>query len=94
MPNKIELISLLASVVIVVSMIPKNQLYLRVINAVGSALFIVYGVLLLIESRFSVGYSTTILNCFTLILSIYHSIKIVKTRRRGDDRDNETRTKG
>lgn len=76
----IEVVSLVAAVVIVVSLIPKNQLFLRAVNGVGSLLFIVYGVLLITETGYT-GYSTVALNSISLVLSVYHTTKLLKQRR-------------
>lgn len=77
----IEIINILACVVIVVAVIPKNQLFFRIVNGIGSMLLITYGSLLIVKTGGETGYSTVALNAFCLALSIYHTIRILKERK-------------
>ena len=90
MISGIELVSIAASILIILSAIPKTQLYLRILNGFGSILLVVYGLLLLIETDFSTGYSTMILNAITFSLSIYHIVRIIKARKKdGNPREDK-----
>lgn len=76
----IEIVNLIATVMIIIAAIPKNQLLFRILNGIGSILLVVYGALLVAETGYT-GYSTIVLNGVCLILSIYHTIRILKGRR-------------
>ena len=69
--NFTEIIGYLASVVILVSFIMKDIKKLRIINSVGCALFIVYGVLL-----FSIPLIIT--NAAIVLINIYYLFKAKK----------------
>lgn len=83
MISGIEYVSMAAGVVIIMSAIPKNQLHLRIMSAVGSLLLAIYGILLLIKTNYATGHSTIVLNTITLTLSIYHTIRIIRNRKKG-----------
>lgn len=74
--NKIEIIGLIASILIVVSMVFKTTSFkgtilMRIINAIGSIFFTVYG--------FSIkAYSTGICNSILFLVNIFYLIKEIK----------------
>lgn len=74
--NKIEIIGLIASILIVVSMIFKTTSFkgtilMRIINAIGSIFFTIYGL-------FLPAYSTAITNACLFILNIIYLIIEIK----------------
>lgn len=74
--NKIEIIGLIASILIVVSMVFKTTSFkgtilMRIINAIGSIFFTIYGLLL-------PAYSTAITNACLFILNIVYLIIEIK----------------
>lgn len=70
--HQIEYIGIIASLFIFLSFIFKNPNRIRIVNSVGSVLFIIYGILLK-------SYSISILNIATTLLQIYQLIKDKKT---------------
>lgn len=78
--NPIEIIGLIASILIVTSMVFKTTTFkgtilMRIINGVGSIFFIVYG--------FMIGaWSTGIANSALLIINIVYLIREIKDYKR------------
>ena len=73
----IELIGLLASILVLVSMCVKSSnkrgnIIMRVINSIGSIVFIYYGLALS-------AYSTAFLNAGAVIVNAYHLIKLIRS---------------
>lgn len=71
-----EWIGIVASIIIVFSTMFKTTTFkgtilMRVLNTIGSILFIVYGFML-------PAYATAICNCCTLIINIFYLFKEVK----------------
>lgn len=71
----VEIIGIVATVFILVSMCFKTltfrgSLCMRILNVVGSAIFVVYGCLL-------PAISTAVLNAGLIIVNVYHIIKLV-----------------
>ena len=64
-----EIVGYLASVVVLVSFLMKHIKTLRIVNTIGCALFVVYGVLL----NFSIPIVAT--NVAIIIINIYYLIK-------------------
>ncbi len=76
----IEIIGIVATLLILVSMCFKTQTYkgafwMRVINIIGSVVFVVYGVLL-------PAISTAILNGALVVVNAYHIIMLVKSNKK------------
>lgn len=74
--NWIELIGILATLFIIISMSckttsRKSAIMMRITNIIGSAIFIVYGILL-------PALSTAILNGIVTVINIYHLILLIK----------------
>lgn len=72
-----ELIGIIATIILVVSMVSncrtKNSLIImRTLNAIASVLFIIYGCLIL-------AYSTILSNIAILIIDLFYVYKIVKS---------------
>lgn len=85
----IEIISLIATIVIIIAAIPKSQLFFRIVNGIGSLLLITYGSLLVVNTGYT-GYSTIVLNSVCLGLSIYHIIRIVREKKKSrKEQENE-----
>ena len=83
----IEIIGITATLLILVSMCfkttsPKGALCMRIINIVGSAVFVVYGILL-------PAISTAILNGALIIVNTYHTIFLMKSDK-NKKQENET----
>lgn len=73
-----ELIGILASVIIFISMCFKSDSFvgnilMRSANVIGSIIFIVYGFLL-------PAYSTAFLNIGMVIINVYHIINMIANR--------------
>ena len=71
-----ELIGMVASVFIIIALLFQTNTYrsallLRSFNALGSLIFVVYGLLL-------PAYSTAFLNIVALIINIYRMLKLKK----------------
>lgn len=76
----LEVIGIIASVIIVFSMIFKTTTFrgtilMRIINGIGSAFFIVYGLML-------PAYSTAICNACTFIINIFYLFKEIKDNKK------------
>ncbi len=70
----IETIGILGSILIVVSMFFKTNTYkgtfcLRLLNAIGSFIFVIYGILL-------PAWSVAVLNCVVMLTNIVYIIRI------------------
>jgi hypothetical protein len=64
-----EYLGYVASIVIMISFVMKNVITLRIINAIGGLLFIVYGVLL------SMSIPIIATNTFVVGVNVYYLIK-------------------
>lgn len=75
----IEIIGILATILILASMSFKTtsikwSIWMRVLNIAGSAVFVIYGLLL-------PAYSTAILNALLVLVNTYHLIILLKENR-------------
>lgn len=75
----IELIGLCASALVLVSMCVKSSdikgnIIMRIINAIGSIIFIYYGFVL-------GAYSTAILNIGATVVNAFHIFKMIKEKK-------------
>ena len=78
--NNFEIIGIIASILIVFSMVFKTTTYkgtilMRILNLTGSIFFIIYGFLL-------PAYSTAITNCCVFGLNIFYIFKETYDRRK------------
>ena len=83
----IELIGIFATVIILVAMsikatTYKGDVWMRIINLIGSAVFVVYGVLL-------PAISTAILNAALVIVNIVHIVILKKEHEKEIQNKNE-----
>ena len=74
----IEIIGIIASVLVLVSMCVKSSnkrgnIVMRIINTIGSIVFIYYGLVLH-------AYSTAFLNAGAVIVNAYHIIKLIRSK--------------
>lgn len=77
--NWIEVIGILATIFIIISMSCKttsikSSIIMRITNIIGSIIFIIYGILL-------PALSTAILNGLVTIVNIYHLVILIKDSR-------------
>lgn len=78
--DKYEIIGLIASIMVVASMVFKTTTFrgtilMRVLNLIGSMFFIAYGFLL-------PAYATAITNCCVFVLNVFYIFKETIDRRR------------
>ena len=69
----LELTGYFASILILVSLLMSSAVKLRVLNAVGAAVFTVYGILI-------GSYPTAFLNGVSVIVDIYYIVKLLNSR--------------
>lgn len=70
----IEVLGLIATVLVFVSFIPKNIIFIRAMNLIGSVFFVFYG--------FGVGaFWTGFMNACLILVHTYHLIKIMKGKK-------------
>lgn len=82
--NPIEYVSIAASLLIIAALIPKNKpILFRILNMIGSILFVIYGVLM-IANQLKSGYALAILNTLSAIVSAIHLIRLNKERKNND----------
>lgn len=89
-----EIVGILASILILVSMIFKTDtdrqvLCLRVLNLVGSVLFVVYGFLI-------PAYSTAVVNFILVFVNLYYICLVIRRRnvqsqRKPDEKSDQDR---
>jgi len=63
-----EWIGYLASILIAISITISNNFYFRILNLVGSACFMVYGIIIH-------SYPVAIINAYGIGINVYHLIK-------------------
>ncbi|ABN63362.1 uroporphyrinogen decarboxylase [Shewanella baltica OS155] len=71
--NTIEIIGYFASVMVAISLMMKNIIWLRWLNFVGCTLFVVYGV-------FISAWPVAGMNAFVACINIYHLTKIYRAK--------------
>lgn len=79
-----EIGSLIASVVVFLSYLFRDQYKLRMANLLASLLFITYALLLLIETQWRSGYSILILNIGTTLIHFFYLIFRKKNKQDSD----------
>ncbi|WP_307740199.1 YgjV family protein [uncultured Parolsenella sp.] len=67
----VELFGYVASAIVLVSLVMSNTVKLRVLNATGAALYVVYA--LIIGS-----YPTAVMNACLVAIDLYHLVKILR----------------
>ena len=72
----VEIIGFIASFFVLISLLAKTSTYegaliLRILNAIGSGIFVIYGIML-------PAYSTAFLNAFAFIINIYFILRMKK----------------
>ena len=67
----IELLGIIASLFIIAAFIFKDIKIIRILDAVGALLYVLYGILIH-------SFSNVLLNSFLVIIQIYHLIKLNK----------------
>lgn len=77
--NKVELVGIIASLLIIASMscttrTYKGALTMRIINIIGSVVFVIYGALL-------PAFSTAFLNAVLVVVNVYHTYMLVKENK-------------
>ncbi|MDR0319840.1 MAG: hypothetical protein LBH81_03855 [Rickettsiales bacterium] len=70
-----EIIGIAASLFVITSFLMKTRLYIRSINAVGAALFVIYGALI-------GSYSIMFLNAALIFIQIYRTAQLLKRKDR------------
>ncbi len=73
----IELVGYLGSALVVVSMLMASVVKLRVVNTIGSAIFMCYA--LIIGS-----YPTALMNLFLIIINVYHLVRLFRDQKQYD----------
>lgn len=66
--TSIEIWGYISMIVVVISMMMKNIKWLRIINSISCAMFIVYGLLI-------VSYPVVVLNSIVILINTYKVIK-------------------
>lgn len=69
----IELVGILAGLLVLSSFLFKDQVKIRAVNAVGAAIFVVYGILI-------ASYATIFLNSGVIVVQLHHLYKKGKKR--------------
>jgi len=82
----IEIIGIASTLLILASMLfktttIKGSILMRTLNLLGSAVFVVYGVLL-------PAISTAILNAALVLVNSYHLIVLIKEKNKPDNNEN------
>lgn len=85
----IEIVGILATVLILISMLVKTttlkgSIFMRSVNAIGSVVFVIYGILL-------PAISTAILNAALIIVNVYYLILlIIEAKQKKNAKDSES----
>ena len=85
--TKYEVIGIIGSIFIVGCLLFrtttfKGTMLMRIINTLGSILFVVYG-------QFIRAYSTAITNLFCTIVNIYYIVREIRWHKEKKDKDND-----
>ncbi|WP_025821304.1 YgjV family protein [Shewanella marina] len=75
--NSIEIIGYLASVMVAISLMMKDIIWLRWLNFVGCSLFVIYGIGI-------TAWPVAGMNAFVAGINIYHLIKIYNQPKSAD----------
>lgn len=71
--STIEIIGYFASVMVAISLMMKDIIWLRCLNFVGCSLFVVYGI-------YISAWPVAGMNAFVACINIYHLIKMYRTK--------------
>ncbi|QFU21160.1 popeye domain-containing protein [Shewanella eurypsychrophilus] len=71
--STIEIIGYFASVMVAISLMMKDIIWLRCLNFTGCSLFVVYGI-------YISAWPVAGMNAFVACINIYHLIKIYRTK--------------
>ena len=71
--STIEIIGYFASVMVAISLMMKDIIWLRCLNFAGCSLFVVYGI-------YISAWPVAGMNAFVACINIYHLIKIYRTK--------------
>jgi hypothetical protein len=71
--NVVEIVGYFASVMVAISLMMKDIIWLRCLNFVGCSLFVAYGVAI-------TAWPVAGMNAFVACINIYHLIKIYRNR--------------
>ncbi|MGL4475722.1 MAG: YgjV family protein [Shewanella sp.] len=77
----VEILGYFASVMVAISLMMKDIIWLRWLNFVGCVAFTVYGVLIL-------AWPVAVMNAFVAGINIYHLIKINRQKQASSERNN------
>lgn len=78
----IEITGLIATILVFISFIPKNILFIRWANLIGSVFFVIYG--------FGVGaFFTGLMNAGLIVVQAYHIIKIYIERNKNGRKNQQ-----
>ena len=77
----VEAIGILASVLIICAFLFKDIRIIRLLDAIGAGLYILYGVLIH-------SFPNILLNIFLIIIQVYHLIKLRQDRIRLEQKNN------
>lgn len=78
--NTVELLGIVATFLIFISLTQSNTIRLRAINTVGSIVFVVYGVLI-------GAFSVYLLNGVCAVVNVYKIIKEVRGRKNNGSKE-------
>ncbi|MGL5260331.1 MAG: YgjV family protein [Lachnospiraceae bacterium] len=67
----IELIGYLASVLVLISLLMSSVVKLRIINAIGAFIYVIYAITIK-------SYPTAIMNIFLIVINMYYLVKVAK----------------
>ena len=86
-PIVVEIIGITSTVLILLSMLFKTttiigDIRMRILNLIGSAVFVVYGCLL-------PAISTIVLNIALVIVNSYHLVTLIKEYKKSNIQENE-----
>lgn len=86
----VELVGILSSLLVLVSYLFSNQVKLRVINLIASAVFVVYGVLLAWLSGWVNGWSVIVLNSGCIVV---HTVWLIMHLRKSSEKTTDSTDK-
>lgn len=74
----VEIIGIIGSVILLISMLFKSMLWLRIVNIIGSVVFAVYGFLV-------PAYSTAAMNIIMVVINIGYIIALVHDKNKNKE---------
>ena len=86
-----ELISIIAGVLVLIALIPKDKpIFFRIFNMAGSIMFVVYGILL-VTANINTGYALAILNAICFCISANYLIRYFKDKKKKNESNKENK---